>query len=116
MPADRILDRLRDILNAIDAIQRYTDGRSYASFKADRLVVDAVERSIERLPEASRHIPEAMKLEHPGIQWRAVADVGNVLRHAYNQVLDEETWVIVSQDAEPSKIAVLALIAKLEEH
>ena len=82
MPADRILDRLRDILNAIDAIQRYTDGRSYASFKADRLVVDAVERNIERLSEASRHIPEAMKLEHPEIHWRAVADVGNVLRHA----------------------------------
>jgi uncharacterized protein with HEPN domain len=30
-------------------------------------------------------MPEALKLEHPHIDWRGVADIGNVLRHAYDQ-------------------------------
>jgi uncharacterized protein with HEPN domain len=31
-------------------------------------------------------MPEALKLEHPNIDWRGVTDIENVLRHAYDRV------------------------------
>ncbi len=58
----------------------------------------AVERYLERLSEASRHVPDELKDKYPNIDWRGVADVGNVLRHAYDQVMDHRIWQIVTAD------------------
>jgi uncharacterized protein with HEPN domain len=44
----------------------------------------AMERYLERLSEASRHVPQELKEKHPEVDWRGVADIGNVLRHAYD--------------------------------
>jgi hypothetical protein len=30
------------------------------------------------------HIPQELKEKHPEIDWRGFADIGNVLRHAYD--------------------------------
>ena len=72
----------------------------------------AVERYSERLSEASRHVPEAYERNHPNIDWRGVGDIGNVLRHAYEQAVDEEIWAIVKDDPAPLKAAVEAMIAE----
>lgn len=103
-------DRLRHMTEAIEAITRLCTGKDFASFAADPDVVAAVERYIERLSEASRHVPETLKHRHPHIDWRGVADIGNVLRHAYDQVIDEEVWETVTQDLGPLQQAVAALL------
>ncbi len=53
-------------------------------YAAEPDLAAAVERYLERLSEASRHVPDALKEKHPNIDWRGVADLGNVLRHAYD--------------------------------
>jgi uncharacterized protein with HEPN domain len=75
---------------------------------------DVVERNLERISEASRHIPEDLKARHPSIGWRLIADLGNVLRHAYDQIEDERIWQIVSQDLAPLKAAVEAMLREAE--
>jgi uncharacterized protein with HEPN domain len=45
-----------------------------------------VERGIEIISEASRHLPAAMKARHPDLPWRNIACIGNVLRHNYEHV------------------------------
>ncbi len=89
---DRTDDRLGHILSAIEAIGEYVSGKSIEDFRRDRLCADAVERNIERISEAARHLPDDLKKDHPDIPWRAIADIGNVLRHAYEQVSDERVW------------------------
>ena len=64
---------------------------------------------MERLSEASRHIPDALKEKHPTVDWRGVADLGNVLRHAYEQVVDRRIWETVTADLAPLKSAVEAI-------
>jgi len=49
---------------------------------------DIIERCIEVISEASRRLPEAWKARHPHIRWRNVADIGNVLRHEYDGVIE----------------------------
>jgi uncharacterized protein with HEPN domain len=108
--------RLRHILEAVARIEAQTAGKSWDAYLADWVTRDVVERNLERISEASRHIPENLKARHPSIGWRLVADLGNVLRHAYDQVVDERIWQIVSQDLAPLKAAVETMLRTAEKN
>ncbi len=44
-----------------------------------------------------------------------VADLGNVLRHAYDQVMDHRIWQIVTADLAPLKAAVETMLREVKE-
>ena len=115
MDRRRLAARLRHILEAVAAIERYTAGKSFDAYAADRMLRDAVERNLERLSEASRLIPEVLKDKHGAVNWPGVAALGNVLRHEYDQVLDELTWQIVTDDLAPLKAAIEAMAREAGE-
>jgi uncharacterized protein with HEPN domain len=98
--------RLQDILEAIVTIETYTLGKSQGDYDAERILRDAVERNLERISEASRHIPRPLKTTHPEIPWREIAGLGNILRHAYPIVDDRLIWEVVVRDLPPLKAAV----------
>lgn len=107
-------DRLNHILSAINAIERLRAGKTLADYAADADLAAAVERYLERLSEASRHLPDELKAPHSSIDWRGVANIGNVLRHAYDQVAAHRVWQIVTDDLALLKQAVLAMLAAVE--
>jgi Ribonuclease HepT-like len=57
MPRAPVADRLRHILDAIARIETLTAGKSFEDYAADWVTRDAVERNLERVSEASRHVP-----------------------------------------------------------
>jgi uncharacterized protein with HEPN domain len=75
---------------------------------------DAVERNIERISEASRHIPRSVKAKHPEIPWRKIAGIGNILRHAYPIVDDSLVWEVVVRDLPPLRAAVEQMLAEVD--
>jgi uncharacterized protein with HEPN domain len=113
MASPELASRLEDILDAVATIGIYTSGKSEADYEADRMLRDAVERNIERISEASRHIPRSLTATHPEIPWRKVADIGNILRHAYPIVDDSLIWEVVVRDLPPLKLAVEQMLAEL---
>jgi uncharacterized protein with HEPN domain len=113
MDVERIRDRLQHMLEAIAAIERLTAGKTIADYSANPDMAAAVERYIERLSEASRHVPDELKTSQPQMEWRAIADVGNVLRHTYDQVSDRRIWQIVTDDLAPLKTALEKMLAQL---
>ena len=110
-----VRDRLAHMRDAIAAIEDFTDGISRSAFAADRLTRDAVERNLERLSEASRHLPQAAKDRHPGIDWKGIAAIGNVLHRAHDRVADRRIWQIVTDDLKPLKAAVEAMAREAGE-
>ena len=68
--------RLGHILTAIAAIRRYVADKNLEEFTNDRQLIDAVERNIERVSEASRHLPEELKTGFSYIPWREIAGIG----------------------------------------
>jgi uncharacterized protein with HEPN domain len=110
MAAAEWASRLEDILEAIAVIAGYTAGKTLDDYAAERMLRDAVERNVERISEASRHIPENLKARHPEIPWRKVADIGNVLRHAYPIVDDSVVWEVVVRDLPPLEAAAEKLL------
>ncbi len=90
--------RLRDIVEAIGYIQLDIENTSLESFASDRRKRWQVERGLEIVSEASRHLPEDMKARHPEIPWRKVAGIGNVLRHEYTRVAADALWRLVQDE------------------
>jgi uncharacterized protein with HEPN domain/predicted nucleotidyltransferase len=115
MPRRSPRQRLEDMADAVRAIESYTAGKGLDDYRRDPLLRDAVERRIEIVSEASRHVPEDLKARHPHIPWAQVRDVGNILRHGYEIVDHAVIWAIVTDDVSPLKAAVEAMIAAVEQ-
>lgn len=102
---------LAQMLENIERI-RLTSDHTLEAYRANLMLRDAVERCLERISEASRGLPQEMKATQTHIPWRKVADIGNVLRHEYDDVADAEVWRIVVDDLPALRSAVQSMIDK----
>jgi uncharacterized protein with HEPN domain len=75
----------------------------------------AVERELEIISEASRHIPADLQEVAPEVPWREIAGIGNVLRHEYQRVADKIVWNVVERHVDPLRDAVGRLLARLPD-
>ena len=92
-----ILLRLNDIREAIEGIDELVAGASAETFATSWAMQRATERALEIISEASRHIPEDLKLLAPEMPWRQIAAIGNLLRHEYQRADVTATWNIVKE-------------------
>lgn len=103
---------LVQMLDNIERIRLWTSGYTLETYRANLMLRDAVERCLERISEASCRLPQQVKATQPHIPWRKVADIGNVLRHEYDDVADAEVWRIVVDDLSALRSAVQSMIDK----
>jgi uncharacterized protein with HEPN domain len=96
--------RLIDIIEAIELIQSEMTGVSLPALETDKRKRWLLERGVEILSEASRHLPDTLKARHPNIPWRKVAGIGNVLRHNYERVAHDVLWRVVQDDLSPLEL------------
>jgi uncharacterized protein with HEPN domain len=80
--------RAQDILEAIDGAEEILAGRDFGAYPQSFGVRKGVERCVEIISEACRHIPDDLTGKHPQIQWRSIKSIGNLLRHEYVKVDD----------------------------
>lgn len=107
------MDRLNDAKAAISRVREIlADGDSEA-LSDGSLVRLAYERLLEILSESCRHIPQALKDTEPDVPWRQIADLGNVLRHAYRKIDPNDLWAIYTKDLDPLEAALDRLLQTL---
>ena len=76
---------LAHILESIDKIERFTaDGRD--RYLRDPMVHDAVIRNLEIIGEAAKRVDDAYRAAHPGVPWRALAGLRDVLSSTSTRV------------------------------
>jgi uncharacterized protein with HEPN domain len=100
---------VRHILEAIANIEADIAGYDFERFRADRRTRQLVERNLEILSEASRRLPNEYKDREAQIPWRAIAGIGNVLRHDYHETYPTVLWDTCEKDLKPLKDAVLRI-------
>jgi uncharacterized protein with HEPN domain len=93
--------RLTDIIQAVELIRSELAGVTLQGLESDRRRQWLVERGLEVISEASRHLTDEMKARHPEIPWSSVAAIGNVLRHEYERVAYDVLWRVVHDDLPP---------------
>ena len=86
--------RLEDILETLDGAGEIIDGVDFEAYKGNFEKRKALERCVEIVSEATKHIPEAMKMEYPDSYWPEIKAIGNLLRHEYQRVDDRIMWRI----------------------
>ena len=97
---------LAEIREAIEGIETHTAGKSSADFQRDWLLRLAVQRALEIISEACRHIPDELLLDAPDVPWKKIRGIGNVLRHEYYKIADDVIWEVVAENIGPLKEAI----------
>jgi uncharacterized protein with HEPN domain len=92
---------LSDIIEAIERVRGVLGDSSLEVFEADWQKQWLVERGVEIVSEASRHLTDELKARHPGIPWTKVAGIGNVLRHNYGNIAAPIMWKLVRDELVP---------------
>jgi uncharacterized protein with HEPN domain len=61
---------LKDILDAMEAIETFVEGMSFEEFIKDDKTVSAVIRKFEIIGEATKGIPAEIRQKYPDVPWR----------------------------------------------
>lgn len=104
--------RLTDILTMIDAAADIVAGRTFADYRADLAMRLAIERCVEIVSEASRHVPPDAKMRFPAVPWSEIAAVGNKLRHEYNRIDDLIVWKIATVSLPELRPIIVAILSE----
>jgi uncharacterized protein with HEPN domain len=94
-------DRIRDILDAIAEIQKFTSGMSYEVFKEDDKSIRAVEMNFIIIGEAANQIPEDVEEKYSQIPWSLMRAMRNRIVHVYFKVDERLMWDTVQNDLPP---------------
>ncbi len=76
-------DFLKDIADCARRIGEFIEGYSYEQFESDEKTVFAVVRAFEVIGEATKNIPEEIRVRYPAIEWNRMATMRNKLIHEY---------------------------------
>ncbi|MBS3817325.1 MAG: DUF86 domain-containing protein [Candidatus Thermoplasmatota archaeon] len=68
---------------------------TFEEFKTDEKTMDAVLRNLEVIGEAVKNLPDEIKENNQGIDWKGISGLRDILSHAYFGVDDEIIWDII---------------------
>jgi uncharacterized protein with HEPN domain len=110
-PRSQII-RLVDIRDNIDAVADMMEGVDLNAYRRDIMLRRAIERCVEIISEASRHIPPQLKMDYPDHPWDEIAGIGNLLRHHYERVDDLIMWKVATRSLPELRPIIIAMIDK----
>lgn len=102
-----------EMLEAIDAARECCSGKTFEQFSRDRLARLALERAVEIISEASRHLPGEFTDQHPDIPWSRIKAIGNVLRHEYHRISAKIIWDVVTAELDKLEIVLRQELMRL---
>lgn len=114
-PKREYVDYLRDILDAIDKAEQFTEGMSLSAFEADDKTVFSVIRALEIIGEATKKLPASLTGRHPEIPWREIAGMRDKVVHDYFGVNIRRVFETIRRDL-PSLRQSIAHMLRDESH
>jgi uncharacterized protein with HEPN domain len=105
-------ERLADIQQAIERIERHTRG-GRASLD-DELIQVWVIHNLEILGEAARGVSAKVRERHPDLPWRSMIGMRDVLAHGYFAIDVDRVWLTITRDLPAVKERLAAIIAAID--
>lgn len=107
-------DYLQDIQEYMEKAQSFIEGMDYAGFVADDKTNFAVVRSLEVVGEATKHIPDEVRIRFPDVPWSDMAGMRDKMIHAYVGVDLRVVWDTVTLEVFRVLPAVQSALQVLE--
>ena len=94
-------ERLEHIVDAIDRILDFTEGKSAEEIEADTLKYYGIVKNIEIIGEATYKLTRAFCRQHTETPWEFIIGMRHVLVHDYYQIKPKEVWRVIRDDLRP---------------
>lgn len=101
---------LANILSSIEKIQNYTRSITYDELIEDGRTLDAVIHNFYIIGEATKQIPETIRIKYSQVEWKKIAGLRDIIAHAYFSLNTQIIWSIIQTKLEPLKGAVEAIL------
>ncbi len=106
---------LKDVLDAIDSIEKFVEGITLDEFRRDDKTSSAVIRKFEVIGEATKHVPEQIRDEHPEIPWKSIAGLRDRLIHAYFGIDHKLVWDAIKTELPKLKPKLKEIVNSMEK-
>ena len=114
-----IHDRLEDILESINLIQEWSEGRkTVQDFMSSSTGVMAFNACVMRFQVIGEHVGKLLKNEekpldaYPQIPWQAIYGLRNIISHEYANIDEDIIVSVINDDLAPLKEAVEEMLKK----
>jgi uncharacterized protein with HEPN domain len=101
---------LKDILEAMEAIEKFVEGIDRDSFQKNDMILSAVIRKFEIIGEATKGIPEMMRNRYPKIPWKEMAGMRDRLIHFYFGIKYDLVWYTIKDVIPRIKPLILEIL------
>lgn len=103
-------ERLYHILEAIENIYEFVDGKTFEIYKNDKILRFAIIKNLEIIGEAASLLSKDFKTLHNHIEWNEMIGMRHILVHGYYQIKDEIVWETIKSELLPLKEKIIELI------
>src|SRR5271154_7332623 len=101
--------RLRDILDAIAAIQRHVpDSRD--DFDRSETIRSHILLHVQIIGEAASKLSEQLRAENPQVPWKSIMRMRNIIAHVYFGIDWSEVWQVAIKDILELKAQIEAIL------
>ena len=107
-------DRLEHIIEAIDHITEFADGKTKKDIEADYLRYYGIIKNIEIVGEAAYKLTHSFRQNHSETPWEFIARMRHVLVHDYYQIDSREVWKVIQEDLRPLRDQVARYISETD--
>jgi len=104
---------LKDILDAINAVEAFVGGKDKKEFFKSDLLQSAVMRKLEIIGEAVKNLSPELKKSYPHVPWKDIAGMRDKLIHGYFGINIERVWETVKQALPELKENVIMILKEL---
>ena len=105
---------LKDIVDAMSAIEKFVEGMDFETFKHDDMKTSAVIRKFEIIGEAAKSVPGSIKQKYPSIPWKDMAGMRDRLIHFYFGIKYELVWSAIKDVMPGVKVSISKILEDLE--
>jgi uncharacterized protein with HEPN domain len=104
---------LTDILKAMNAIESFVEDMDFDSFIEDLKTTSAVTQQLQIIGEAAKHVPDNIRQNCPGVDWRSMAGMRDRLIHAYFGTDLAVVWGTIQNTMPKEKLLIQKLLSEL---